>query len=321
MVTGEVEGEEEEEEDNGKERTEEEKRKYNLKKLLKSSRIDIQEPSEEDLPSEGVIDVCAAFQNPTRTLYSKNAKKSSLDDLLSRRIQLKNWETKKIELQNKAKDEGNTTKTEEEKEQSTVITSDIVEKVPESENVETWITNSKKKLFDAVKLVRDNDKPHSPLKCYSSACGAGDASQCYSATCTIRQEHELLNTVSDIYIKVVREGKMKEAIKMDLSDTFKFEDLKNASTLMTDLIKMLMLKAKELSEQTMQSITPSKADGTSAASTNGIKTEETDSKDIKPDVKTEGITASGDAANKDNTSRPDFTRCYSMEGTSGKHFF
>ena len=321
MVTGEVEEDEEEEEDNGKERTEEEKRKYNLKKLLKSSRIDIQEPSEEDLPSEGVIDVCAAFQNPTRTLYSKNAKKSSLDDLLSRRIQLKNWETKKIELQNKAKDEGNTTKTEEEKEQSTVITSDIVEKVPESENVETWITNSKKKLFDAVKLVRDNDKPHSPLKCYSSACGAGDASQCYSATCTIRQEHELLNTVSDIYIKVVREGKMKEAIKMDLSDTFKFEDLKNASTLMTDLIKMLMLKAKELSEQTMQSITPSKADGTSAASTNGIKTEETDSKDIKPDVKTEGITASGDAANKDNTSRPDFTRCYSMEGTSGKHCF
>ena len=47
-------------------------------------------------------------------MYPRSAKKTSLDDLLARRIQLKNWETKKIELLNKAKDDAGVTKTEEE---------------------------------------------------------------------------------------------------------------------------------------------------------------------------------------------------------------
>ena len=80
-----------------------EKRKENLKKLLDSSRIDLQEPSDEDLGHpDGVVNVSAGFQNSARTLYPRSAKKTSLDDLLARRIQLKNWETKKIELLNKA---------------------------------------------------------------------------------------------------------------------------------------------------------------------------------------------------------------------------
>ena len=153
MVTGEA---QEEQVDDGKEKTEEDKRKENLKKLLDSSRIDLQEPSDEDLGHpDGVVNVSAGFQNSARTLYPKSAKKTSIDDLLVRRIQLKNWETKKIELLNKVKDDAGLSKTEEEKEQSTVITSDIVEKVPESENIETWITKSKKKLFDAQKMLRD----------------------------------------------------------------------------------------------------------------------------------------------------------------------
>ena len=173
MVTGEEEIKEDEE-DITKEKTEEEKRKENLKKLLDTSRIDMQEPTEEELGQpDGVIDVSAGFQNSARTLYAKNAKKSSLDDLLARRIQLKNWEMKKIALLNKDKDAGGV-KTADEKEQSTVITSDIVENVPDSDNTETWIKNAKKKLFDAVKLLRDNERTESSLiPCYSAACLAG----------------------------------------------------------------------------------------------------------------------------------------------------
>ena len=59
-----------------KEMTDEEKRKENLKKLLESSRIDIQEPGDDDIPTDGVIDVSAAFLNSSRTLYSRNAKKT-----------------------------------------------------------------------------------------------------------------------------------------------------------------------------------------------------------------------------------------------------
>ena len=174
MVTGEEEIKEDEE-DITKEKTEEEKRKENLKKLLDTSRIDMQEPTEEELGQpDGVIDVSAGFQNSARTLYAKNAKKSSLDDLLARRIQLKNWEMKKIALLNKDKDAGGV-KTADEKEQSTVITSDIVENVPDSDNTETWIKNAKKKLFDAVKLLRDNERTESSLiPCYSAACLAGE---------------------------------------------------------------------------------------------------------------------------------------------------
>ena len=166
-----------------KEMTDEEKRKENLKKLLESSRIDIQEPGDDDIPTDGVIDVSAAFLNSSRTLYSRNAKKTSLDDLLTRRVQLKNWEMKKIELLNKPKDGAAATKTEDEKEQSTVITSDIVDKVPQSESVDTWINNAKKRLLESAKLLRDKDKPRSSLSCYSSTCRSGDSLNCYSSSC------------------------------------------------------------------------------------------------------------------------------------------
>ena len=314
MVTGE---EALEEEDTGKEKTEEEKRKDNLKKLLDTSRIDIQEPTDEEIPSEGVIDVSAGFQNSARSLYSKNAKKCSLDDLLSRRVQLKNWEMKKIELLKKPKDATANTKTEEEKEQSTVITSDIVDKVPETESTETWINNSKKKLFDALKLLRDNEKPRSSLVCYSAACRAGDSSQCYSVTCTIRMESELLGKASEVYIKVIREGKMKEAIKIDLADNFKLEDVTKANELLTDLVKVLLNKAKELSEETMMSITPA-ATKTENGVTNGIKTENESKTEVKSEVNSDGITPSGD--NKEDTpAKPAFNRCYSMEDTAGNN--
>ena len=314
MVTGE---EVVEEEDIGKEKTEEEKRKDNLKRLLDTSRIDIQEPTDDEIPAEGVIDVSAGFQNSARTLYSKNAKKSSLDDLLSRRVQLKNWEMKKIELLNKPKDDAAVTKTEDEKEQSTVITSDIVDKVPETESTETWINNSKKKLFDALKLLRDNERPPSLLQCYSSSCRAGDFTRCYSISCTLRQEAEVLGKVTEVYTKVVREGKMKEAVKIDLAEHFKLIEVSKARELLTDLVKILLNKAKELSEETMMSIAPN-ATKTENGVTNGIKTENETKTEVKSEVKTEGITPSGD--NKEDSpspAKPAFNRCYSMDDTAG----
>ena len=313
MVTGE---ELVEEEETGKEKTEEEKRKDNLKRLLDTSRIDIQEPTDDEIPSEGVIDVSAGFQNSARTLYSKNAKKSSLDDLLSRRIQLKNWEMKKIELLNKPKDDAADTKTEDEKEQSTVITSDIVEKVPETESTETWINNSKKKLFDALKLLRDNEAPRSTgQQCYSPSCRAGDSTQCYSITCTVRKEAEVLSKVTDVYTKVIREGKMKEAVKIDLADNFKLRKVSNAKELLTDLVKVLLNKAKELSEETMMSIAPN-ATKTENGITNGIKTEDETKSEVKSEVKTDGNI--GD--NKEDSpapAKPSIKRCYSMDDTAG----
>ena len=307
MVTGEA---QEEQVDDGKEKTEEDKRKENLKKLLDSSRIDLQEPSDEDLGHpDGVVNVSAGFQNSARTLYPKSAKKTSIDDLLVRRIQLKNWETKKIELLNKVKDDAGLSKTEEEKEQSTVITSDIVEKVPESENIETLITKSKKKLFDAQKMLRDQAGTSNSLTgCYSAECIAGNSSKCYSPTCSIKQERDFLKTITEIYTNVLKEGKMKEVVKMEIGTDFVFSDKKTATDSLQDLVKTLLLKAKELSEQTMQSIT-------SEPPLNGVKSEDVKTEEkpeVKPDIKSDVTTDV-----KTESDRPAFTRCYSTEATAG----
>ena len=48
---------------------------------------------------EGVVNVSAGLTNPTRILYSKVAKKAKfLDDFLTRRLQLKSLEERRIEL-------------------------------------------------------------------------------------------------------------------------------------------------------------------------------------------------------------------------------
>ena len=299
MVTGE---EEVSQEEDCREKTDEEKRKENLKKLLDSSRIDLQEPSDEDLGHpDGVVNVSAGFQNSARTVYPRSAKKTSLDDLLARRIQLRNWETKKIELLNKAKDDAGANKTEEEKEQKTVITSDIVEKVPESENIETWILKSKKKLFEALKLLRDQSTSSSSItSCYSAECLAGNSSKCYSPTCSIKQEREILKTITEIYTNVLTEGKAKDIVKMEIGKGFLLTDKKTASDSIHDLVRSLLQKAKELSEQTMQSIT-------SDPPVNGVKSEEVKTEE-KTEIKTEV---------KLEKDQPAFNRCYSTENTSG----
>merc|ERR1719228_1385636 len=93
------------------------------------SRIDMQEATDEDFGGpEGVVDICGGLVNPARLLYPRSAKKSQLDDLLARRIQLRNWEQKKIELQGKTKEEDVANNEEGEKDTKTVITSDMVEK-------------------------------------------------------------------------------------------------------------------------------------------------------------------------------------------------
>ena len=108
---------------------------------------------------------------------------------------------------------------------------------------------------------------------------------------------------------------MKEAVKIDLAESFSFTDTKQAGQMLTDLVKTLLLKAKELSEQTMQSITPSTTK--SEATTNGIKEEDSTvvKSETKSDVKSEGITNGENV--KPELKRPAFSRCYSMEDTSG----
>merc|ERR1719228_2635675 len=254
------------------------------------SRIDMQEATDEDFGGpEGVVDICGGLVNPARLLYPRSAKKSKLDDLLARRIQLRNWEEKKIELQGKAKDE---TTADGEKDTKTVITSDMVDKVPDNDNLEVWISNSKKKLLDAVKVIRDILRPgNSFTSCYSPLCVAGDPSQCYSPTCTIKQDRDGLAGAAEIYKKVVTEGKMKEILKVELGEDFKFYNNKEATLALTNLVKMLLVKEKEVSEQTMQNInTVAKSEPVSSnTSSSPIKDEVVEVKDETgaDEVKTE----------------------------------
>ena len=131
----------------------------------------------------------------------------------------------------------------------------------------------------------------------------GDSTNCYSSCCTVKLEAELLKNVTKVYIQVVKEGKLKDAHKIDVAENFKFGDRKDASSKINDLIRSLMMKAKELSEQTLQSISPASAPETS---TNGVK--ESEKKEDKPE---DEVKAGGEG------SRPAFDRCYSMDSTSG----
>ena len=123
--------------------------------------------------------------------------------------------------------------------------------------------------------------------------------------------------VTEVYTKVVQEGKMKEAVKLDLGENFKLTEVSKARELLTQLVKILLNKAKELSEETMMSIAPN-ATKTENGVTNGIKTENETKTEAKSEVKTEGITPSGD--NKEDSpspAKPAFNRCYSMDDTAG----
>lgn len=328
MVTGE---DEVEDEDSGKEKTEEEKKKDSLRKILDMSRIDMQEANDEDLGGpDGVVDISVGLVNPARLLYPRSAKKSQLDDLLARRVQLKNWEVKKIELQGKPKEETATTTEEGEKDTNTVITSDMVEKVPDNDDLESWISNSKKKLFDAVKVVRDNLKPMSSITpCYSPMCLAGDPTQCYSSTCTLKQDREGLVGAAEIYKQVAKEGKMREMLQVETGDDFKFYNNKEATMALTNVVKMLLVKENEVNQQPMQSInTVTKTETMSTTTTSSImgevkaKTESFTS--IKTETKVEddgtSVKASFETQSiKSETcdTKPSLKRCYSMEETSG----
>jgi len=329
MVTGE---DEVEEEDISKEKTDEEKKKESLKKILDMSRIDMQEANDEDLGGpDGVVDICGGLINPARLLYPRSAKKSQLDDLLARRIQLRNWEEKKIEVQGKAKDEPGVASEEGEKDTKTVITSDMVDKVPDNDNLEAWISNSKKKLFDAVKVIRDNLKPgNSFTPCYSPLCAAGDPSQCYSPTCTAKQDMEGLVGAAEIYKHVIKEGKMREVLKVDLLDNFRFSNNKEATVALTNVVKMLLVKEREVSEQPMQGIsTVTKTETVSTTTTTTsimgeVKAKSEVTTSIKSETKTEDDVTeiktsfeSQSVKSEATDTKPVLNRCYSVETTSG----
>merc|ERR1719234_2658553 len=129
MVSGE--DAEEETVEEVKEKTPEEEKRSKLTKILDISRIDLQEAGDDALGGvEGVVDVSAGLANPTRQLFPRAAKPTTLDDLLARRLQLRAWEQKKIQLLQQSK-EVEKVEPEGEKDSRTVITSDMVE--PEGE--------------------------------------------------------------------------------------------------------------------------------------------------------------------------------------------
>ena len=71
-----------------------------VERMNKLANLTFQVPSDDMF--EEVVDVSAGLSNTTRILYSKVAKKATfLDDFLSRRLQLKSLEERRIELEDK----------------------------------------------------------------------------------------------------------------------------------------------------------------------------------------------------------------------------
>merc|ERR1719187_1465292 len=295
MVSGE--DAEEETPEEVKEKTPEEERRAKLTKILDISRIDLQEAGDDALGGvEGVVDVSAGLANPTRQLFPRAAKPTSLDDLLARRLQLKSWEQRKIKLLRQSKVEK--VEPEGEKDGKTVITSDMVEQVPETVDHEAWISKAKRQLFDAVKLVRDSTAALPTGPCYSPACASGDSASCYVASCTARDAQDALTKASTIYQAVCTEGKQKDLVKDIPAEAKVFKSNAEATSSLTQVVKVLLHKEKELSEQTIQAI--SKPDMESAA--------------IIPKAETSEVKLEDDGAGSPAKS---LKRCYSVESPAG----
>ena len=296
MVSGEDADEEAVEE--VKEKTPEEERRAKLTKILDISRIDLQEAGDDALGGvEGVVDVSAGLANPTRQLFPRAAKPTSLDDLLARRLQLRSWEQKKIQLLQQSK-EKEKVEPEGEKDGKTVITSDMVEQVPTTVDHEAWISKAKRQLFDAVKLVRDSTTALPTAPCYSPACASGDSVSCYAASCTARDAQDALTKASSIYQAVCAEGKQKDLVK-EVGELKVFKTSAEATNSLTQVVKVLLHKEKELSEQTIQAI--SKPDLATNAIAPKIETSEVKMED--------DVVATSPAKS--------LKRCYSVENPSG----
>ena len=186
-----------------------------------------------------------------------------------------------------------------EQDTKTVITSDMVEKVPEQQqDHEAWIGRAKRQLFDAVKLLRDSAGKGPPASCYTPSCQAGDASSCYSPTCAAREAQDTLTKASTIYQGVCKEGRTRDLMKLEFQEPFKTAG--SATAGLTQVVKLLLHKEKELAEQTIQVIAKPKEEV--------VKEEEVKS-EVKEEVKQEpGASSPGKS----------LKRCYSVEDTSGK---
>jgi len=332
-----VSGEEEEVEDPSEivVKTDEDKRRANLTKILDMSRIDEQEANQDDLGGpDGVVDVSKGVVNPTRLIFPRVSKKSSkLDDLLARRVQLRTLEERRIELQSKVQPG---TGTEGESDTKTSVTSDIVAAVKEDIAIEAWINLTKKKLLNCVKSVRDaisqDSSAMQSYTCCSPLCQSEGPANCYSPTC--RAKPRSLVTATQIYKEVVKEAKMYEVTLPQMEEGTKFENVKEATQGLTQLVKMLLEKAKEVAEtntmETVETVTTSLTTTTSTTTTvvNGMvksKVESTVSDNSSASVKTEDgsvVDAKGSFESKSVKTESSETeqglkRTYTVEDTSG----
>ena len=185
-----------------------------------------------------------------------------------------------------------------EKDGKTVITSDMVEQVPTTVDHEAWISKAKRQLFDAVKLVRDSITALPTAPCYSPACASGDSVSCYAASCTARDAQDALTKASSIYQAVCAEGKQKDLVK-EVGELKVFKTSAEATNSLTQVVKVLLHKEKELSEQTIQAI--SKPDLATNAIAPKIETSEVKMED--------DVVATSPAKS--------LKRCYSVENPSG----
>ena len=196
-----------------------------LEQALKNAKLNWQVPDEDMF--QDVIDVQAALSNPTRILYPKVAKTTRvLDHFLSRRLQLKQLEERRIELKTGVKqvDEDQTKEikkiekmgnedgivdVEGESDTKTSITSNLATKKVNEPNAITLSKPSKaslpastcallakaktdiEKILEKLKGDEDISKhlPGQKGQCYSTICETQSTYRCYSPTCQNNKEN------------------------------------------------------------------------------------------------------------------------------------
>ena len=190
-----------------------------LEQALKNAKLEWQVPDNDMFID--VIDVQAALSNPTRILYPKVAKTTKgLDQFLSRRLQLKQLEERRIELKTgvkpadeeenkvlqrieKSKNEDSIVDVEGESDTKTAITSNLTDKklndkesITLSKPLKSSLTASQQ--TDCTQCIADienllaklreipntpKDKASPNLQCYSATCRNNLTYSCYSITC------------------------------------------------------------------------------------------------------------------------------------------
>jgi hypothetical protein len=262
------------------EKQEEAKNRVNLTKVLDVSRIDLMAPLQKDLGGpDGVVDVCHGISHPNRLLFPRCAKKTKVDDLLTRRLQLKTIEEKRLNPLS-YKDEP----------EPGVLTPAL--------SLEKWIEECHEKLNAQVDAMCSLQTTQ--LSCYSPVCRRNPlqaaAVGCYSPSCRKYLQTTKLAAAADVYNKVMAEGKERSVKNLPSTTTdVKFTYTTTALSALNHLISLLKAKEEEVNYEsalrTLSTTTPKdniKLESALLKREADIKTESDDNKsdivEMKPDL-------------------------------------